>query len=125
MLAFLSTPVKSRLVNWFSGHCQTNADRCPLHLIDPVCQRRSTKGGCGRSTISRIRRFSFPTFMRHTESAHLGAGGNAKLAKDGEGGRRQRARADAVCIALLGVLAGVRHGIHLAPRGRDICLGRV
>ena len=43
--------------------------------------------------------------------------GNQKLCKGSEGGRRMRAKDDACAAAILGVSAGVRSGLHLAPRG--------
>ena len=43
--------------------------------------------------------------------------GNAKLCKGSEGGRRMRAKDDAAAAAILAVSAGVRSGLHLAPRG--------
>ena len=43
--------------------------------------------------------------------------GNAKLCNGSEGGRRMRAKDDAAAAAILAVSAGVRSGIHLAPRG--------
>ena len=50
--------------------------------------------------------------------------GNQKLCKGSEGGRRMRAKDDASAAAILGVSAGVRSGLHLAPRG-GIYLGRI
>ena len=43
--------------------------------------------------------------------------GNQKLAKSSEGGRRMRAKDDASAAAILAVSAGIRSGLHLAPRG--------
>ena len=43
--------------------------------------------------------------------------GNAKLCKGSEGGRRMRAKDAAAAAAILAVSAGVRSGLHLAPRG--------
>lgn len=50
--------------------------------------------------------------------------GNAKLCKGSEGGRRMRARDDAAAAAIVSISAGVRHGLHLAPRG-GVYLGRI
>ena len=45
--------------------------------------------------------------------------GNSKLSKGAEGGRRLRAKDDALAAAILGVAAGVRHGGRLKrPRWR-------
>ena len=43
--------------------------------------------------------------------------GNQKLCNGSEGGRRMRAKDDASAAAILAVSAGVRSGLHLAPRG--------
>ena len=50
--------------------------------------------------------------------------GNAKLCKGSEGGRRMRAKDDASAAAILAVSAGVRAGLHLAPRD-GVYLGMV
>ena len=43
--------------------------------------------------------------------------GNQKLCKGSKGGRRMRAKDDAAAATILAVSAGVRSGLHLAPRG--------
>ena len=50
--------------------------------------------------------------------------GNAKLCKGSEGRRRMRAKDDASAAAILAVSAGVRAGLHLAPRD-GVYLGMV
>ena len=50
--------------------------------------------------------------------------GNQKLCKGSEGGRRMRAKDDASAAAILAVSAGVRTGLHLAPRG-GVYLGMI
>ena len=50
--------------------------------------------------------------------------GNAKLAKNAQGGRRLRARDDAAAAAILAVAAGVRVSAH-APRSRGMYMGQI
>ena len=50
--------------------------------------------------------------------------GNQKLSKGTLGGQRMRARDDAAAAAILGVSAGERQGLHLAPRG-GVYQGRI
>ena len=44
--------------------------------------------------------------------------GNAKLAKNSDGGRRARARDDAAAAAILAIAAGIRHPVEVRPRWR-------
>lgn len=84
---------------------------------------RAFRGACLGGRVSPVRSLLLTSAMSEARVA-IDTAGNAKLAKGSEGGRRVRARDDAVAAAILAVAAGVRLWRENRP-ARGVYLGMV
>ncbi len=93
----------SPLASWRSGGWASRTVAEDLRAF-----RRACEGGKVTAVPSLLLRAALAEARAVSDPA-----GNSKLSKGAEGGRRLRAKDDALAAAILGVAAGVRHGGRL------------